>query len=421
MATDDKINTALDVLAAHGIEPLDPDFPIEEMREIGRLREGETVYSTSLDDVFGDDDDVQSEDGDGHLIDSPDERIREFARRLREIMERPESAWWPRQERPRGEWPPPEDICAWYCPIHFFGHGWGIYIREECVLHEALAIARQVDWKAAAALKLSFAATVQRLFRAAFYAMFLHEQFHHKVESLGFRLLVASGKDLYRPYKWNVYRRTFLTPACIEESLANADSYQRLDEPRYKAKLGAPFRRALRAHLRASFAAQPPGYKEGLNFLSDYLFQPALHDLQSRVKDGAIKPSTPPKHWQVSSDVIRAMMDITEEIYVVLPIWARPLFPVGTIDPRPGISTAGMVKALERGWGCQVVPGGKGSHVKLRTPKGEQIILTGNQDVLAPKIVAQAMRKVMGPQANLHSLSEFLSAERARRTPAPLP
>lgn len=421
MAMDDKITTALDVLADHNIEPLDPEFPVEEMREIGRLREGETVYSTSLDDIFGDEDDVQLEGSEGSLVDSPDERVREFVQRLREIMERPETAPWPREERLRGEWPPPENICAWYCPIHFFGHGWGIYIREECVLHEALSIAQHVDWKAVAALKLSFTATVRRLWRAAFYAMFLHEQFHHKVESLGFRLLVSSGKDLYRPYKWNVYRPTFLTPDCIEESLANADSYQRLDEPRYKGKLGGPFRKALRAHLRASFAAQPPGYKEGLNFLSDYLFQPALHNLQSRVKDGAITPTTPPKHWQVASDVIRSMMDITEEIYIVLPIWARPLFPVASIDPRPGISTAGMVKALVREWGCYVVPGGKGSHVKLHTPNGEQIILTGNQDVLAPKIVVQAMRKVVGPQANLSNLNEFLSGERPRRASVPLP
>ncbi len=420
MATDEKIITALDVLADHGIEPLDPAFPIEGMREIGRLREGETVYATSLDDVFGDEEYPQIDGDDGSVLDLGDDRVREFARRLREIMDRPGTVWRRPEDRPRVEWPPPEGICAWYCPIHFFGHGWGIYIREECVLHEALSIAWHVDWKAVAALKLSFTATVRRLLRAAFYTMFLHEQFHHKVESLGFRLLVSTGKDHYRPYKWNVYRPTFLTPNCIEESLANADSYLRLNEPRYKEKLGAPFRKALRAHLRASFASQPPGYREGLNFLADALFQPALHSLQSRVKDGAITPTTPPRHWQVSSDVIRSMMDITEEIYVVLPVGARPLFPVGSIDPRPGVSTAGMVKALERGWGCRVVPGGKGSHVKLRTPKGEQIILTGNQDVLAPKIVVQAMRKVMGPQANLASLDEFLSGERARRAPVPL-
>jgi hypothetical protein len=37
---------------------------------------------------------------------------------------------------------PPEPHCAWYCPIHFFGHGWGIYIRESCILSTAMDIAR---------------------------------------------------------------------------------------------------------------------------------------------------------------------------------------------------------------------------------------------------------------------------------------
>lgn len=149
--------------------------------------------------------------------------------------------------------------------------------------------------------------------------------------------------------------------------------------------------------------------------LPDSLFQPALHELQSRVKDGAVRPTTPRKHWQVSPDVIRSMLGVTEEIYVVLPVGARPIFPVTGIDPRPGISTAEMVKALERGWGWQRVPGGKGSHVKLRTPRGEQIILTGNQDFLAPMIVVQAMRKVMNPTATLYDLEEFRRSERSRR------
>ena len=31
----------------------------------------------------------------------------------------------------------------------------------------------------------------RQLLRSAFYVLYLHEQFHHKVESLGFRLLIA--------------------------------------------------------------------------------------------------------------------------------------------------------------------------------------------------------------------------------------
>src|SRR5215471_14833223 len=33
------------------------------------------------------------------------------------------------------------DICAWYQPIHFFGHDWGIFIKEDCVRRTGLMIA----------------------------------------------------------------------------------------------------------------------------------------------------------------------------------------------------------------------------------------------------------------------------------------
>jgi hypothetical protein len=41
---------------------------------------------------------------------------------------------------------PPEPDCAWYCPIHFCGYGWGIYIRESCIFSLAIHIAAFVNW-----------------------------------------------------------------------------------------------------------------------------------------------------------------------------------------------------------------------------------------------------------------------------------
>ena len=25
------------------------------------------------------------------------------------------------------------NICAWYCPIHYYSYDWGIYIKEDCI------------------------------------------------------------------------------------------------------------------------------------------------------------------------------------------------------------------------------------------------------------------------------------------------
>lgn len=42
--------------------------------------------------------------------------------------------------------PPPDvlDALAWYLPIHNFGYGWGIYIRESAVLQLAVAVLSRV-------------------------------------------------------------------------------------------------------------------------------------------------------------------------------------------------------------------------------------------------------------------------------------
>ena len=102
-------------------------------------------------------------------------------------------------------------------------------------------------WRAVRASPSSIA---RQLLRSAFYVFFLHEQFHHKVESLGFRLLISTGSDRYRPYKAKVYRASYLTPDCLEETLANAESYRRLGEPRYTQRVDKPIRDGLRDFLR---------------------------------------------------------------------------------------------------------------------------------------------------------------------------
>ena len=145
------------------------------------------------------------------------------------------------------------------------------------------------------------AETRQQLWRSAFYVFFLHEQFHHKVESLGLRLLISTGADCYRPYKANVYRRTFNTADCIEESLANAESHRRLSEARYRNKIAPAIREGLRRYLEWSVGLQPPGYNQGMAFLREAAYRKGLFELQSQVLDGVIPPTTPPTHWSVEN------------------------------------------------------------------------------------------------------------------------
>ena len=227
---------------------------------------------------------------------------------------------------------PPEPHCAWYYPIHYFGNSWGIYIREECILSIAIQIACCVNWRS---VNVSPHTIFWDLLRSSFYVLFLHEQFHHKVESFGFRLLVSTGTDLYRPYKRNVYRSTYLTYNCLEESLANAESYRRLNEVRYSNRVTPEIREGVRIYLKAALKKQPPGYREGIHYLSETNYRRGLYELQSRILDGTTSPTMRFENWSVAPNMIKSLANIADEIYVVLPVGRFPIFSPTTANPAP--------------------------------------------------------------------------------------
>lgn len=390
----------LDVLRHYGITPLDDDYAEIDLPGIGRIEEGEGVYSTSLAEVFGRGDDERLETPQAPWIDDP--RMLDWLGDLERVMEQGERSIT--QPRPRHKPEAPEPHCAWYCPIHFFGHGWGTYIRESCILSHALDIATFVHWPS---VRLARWAMARDLLRSAFYIFFLHEQLHHKVESLGLRLLVSTGRDRYRPYKADVYRRTFNTAGCVEESLANAESYRRLNERRYTQRLDPAILAGLRRYLKWSIPQQPPGYREGVHFLSEHLYRDGLYRLQSQVLDGKLAPSTPGAHWSVAPNMITSLADIADDIYVVLPKGGRPIFRPTNIDPGATVSSRALEGALTRHYGYQPAPGGKGSHVKLKKPGSPTIILPGNRPTVSPGVVKSVLDAVGGyPISRISDLLE---------------
>lgn len=391
---------ALDVLATYDIYPLeneDVDPP-----EIGEIHESEKVYETSIASVFGDDFGTVD---DPDIFEIDDRRILEWWSHVEQIVEDPSGELARRRrERPQT---PPEPHCAWYCPIHFFGHAWGIYIRESCILSHAIDIALFVDWRAVPNPFARRAAIARQLLRSAFYAFFLHEQFHHKVESLGFRILIATGTDRYRPYKRNVYRRTYLTRDCLEESLANAESYRRLDESRYAKRLDPAILEGMRRYLKFSIPMQPPGYAQGMNYLSKASYRNGLFRLQSQILDGLILPTTPAGHWSMAPDMITALANITKKIYVVLPQNAQPIFHPTWVTPGATVSSRALIDALTRHHGYLQASGGKGSHVKLTKLGSPQIVVPGNRAVLSPGVVKHALNAIGGyPISKLPDLLE---------------
>jgi hypothetical protein len=382
----------LNILADYHIHPGIDDAAELELPGIGAIEEGETVYSTPIDGILRDSDDA------GPLaasLDMTDDRVKQWYDQLTWILERGPHAgdvWLMERKIYSGTPEPPEPHCAWYCPIHFFGHGWGIYVREECILSHALYVAARVSWGNVKAPRTDW---VPQLLRSAFYDFVLHEFFHHKVESLGLRFLIATGQDRYRPYKSGVYRSVLNTSACLEEALANADSYRRLDETRFKTRLDPAIREALKSHLYQSFQAQPPGYAQAIHYTDNKKdFTRGLYNLQSQILHASLQPPMLPHHWAVAPNMITSLTDLTDEIYVILPSGSRPIFRPGTIDPGPTASSAELIGALTRHYGYEKVPGGKGSHVKLARSRAPTIILPGNEAVLSPGVVKQALAAI---------------------------
>jgi predicted RNA binding protein YcfA (HicA-like mRNA interferase family) len=277
--------------------------------------------------------------------------------------------------------------------MHFFGHGWGIYIREDCVLSAAMDIAVFVDWSR---VRLSSTAIARQLLRSAFYGFFLHEQFHHKVESLGLRLVVSTDSDRYRRYKAKVYRPHFGKSDCLEESLANAESLRRLDEPRYVQRIDPAIRAGLRKFLRFTIALQPPGYREGLNYVRDEDYRAGLYKLQSQILDASLTPRTPAASWSAAPKMITAVADISDSIYVVLPKGSTAIFTPTWVDPGATVSTKDVVGALTTHYGYRQVAGGKGSHVKLKKAGAPTVTLAGNRPVLSPGLVKHALDALGG-------------------------
>ena len=213
--------------------------------------------------------------------------------------------------------------CAWYNPLHFY-RNWGIYMRGPCLVRIARKIACFVDWSCMPLPKSLYLAD---LHKAAFYVLYLHEQFHHKVESFALRLLVSTSKDHYSPYSANVYQTTFLSLQCLEESIANAESYRRLSEERYRSCLHPAIYRGVRAYVKQTMPQQPPGYREGVHYLQKERHRAGVQLLQSQVQSGSLMPKIPPVHWTMAPNMMRSLKPISSRIFIVLPVGLKPLFP----------------------------------------------------------------------------------------------
>lgn len=307
----------------------------------------------------------------------------------------------------------PHYAPAWYCPAHFFGINGGIYMREDALISQMKEIALFVQPGVGA----WHPHILRELRDASFLIYWFHEQFHHKIESLGFRLLVGGGIDRYRPYKRAVYQKTFGTDDCLEEALANCQSHDRFDEAAYKKVLSLPVIEATKEFLKMSFLTASPGYRRAQDFY-DYpgrssksrRFKAELEILQTSVQEGRLAPvALKPDCWSIAPSMTRSLLNMRSSVYTVV---ARNSILPTLASPTKSTSSRTMIEALQSKYGYTLVPdAGKGSHSKLKRPDSPTIIVSHRKRMF-PKELNQIL-KTLDPNAKINDLDTFLAGKYA--------
>jgi predicted RNA binding protein YcfA (HicA-like mRNA interferase family) len=298
------------------------------------------------------------------------------------------------------------DIAAWYQPIHFFGDDWGIFIKERSIRDTALMIAHFIA--PSSVLRHTSRTWLKLLYRSALYIYFLHEQYHHKIECLGLRLHVIQRQSSYIPYHKLIYAGATGTDDQLEEALANAESYSRLNTEPYKSCIGEDVLRATRDFLAARFPVDPPGYRKASHYLTFAKFSRGENVLQAQVKELTLTPAQPADDWDLAPNLVQSFFPVTGDIWTVVPASYPSILPTleGRI-PAPVCSTKDMIKLLTRA-GYAQVDGGKGSHIKLKKPGSPTMILPGNRSELSTGVTKTALRLINHKLTELNALISSL-------------
>lgn len=282
-------------------------------------------------------------------------------------------------EASAGEWG--WDVAAWYQQLHFFGYDWGIYIKERAMIRQARYIGSFLSPQLLHQIPRSILA--KTLLRASFAAYFLHEHYHHKVECLAIRFFVVENQPRYRPYWQSVYRPALGTDDLLEEALANADAYRRLSTAPYRTWLPASVKEATQQALKMSFARAPKGYRKAIRYLTKGDFDKAENRLQSMVQESLLTPTRLSDEWNFAPHLMHSFFNVTDDLWTVVPRGKKHIVPIKAAPVRVGSSKDTLQLLQQLGYTI-VSGGGKGSHIKLKKPGRQPVIVPANRENLSP-------------------------------------
>lgn len=294
---------------------------------------------------------------------------------------------------------PAIDVLAWYQPIHFFANDWGIFIKEKALLDLAADLAPWIPGRyRASSPRTEFAS----LIRTVFAFLFLHEQYHHKVESFSIRLHIVDQRPVYPDYVARIVRSVSGTDDNLEEALANADAWRRLTDPPYKNWVPTGRRQSVKNWLEDVFHHSPPGYRRAPGLLSKATFDATEQLIQSRAQEARLTPRRGSVSDFADADhMMQSLFNLRQNIWTVVPAGSRPILPTSGVFPA--IARTRLQKYLRRtGWD-EVAGGGKGSHAKYRRD-GKMIVVPYSKDV--SRTVESSTARTLG--MSIHDLRQLV-------------
>ena len=290
------------------------------------------------------------------------------------------------------------DTCAWYSQIHFNLYDWGIKIKNTCLISIGKKIARHLPYSYKKSIK-SQPYTIRNILSnqcmlAAFHYLYLHEIYHHKVESIGIRFLITRGRDSYVRYMDNLYSKLIGSDDQLEEALATAHSLLKLNTSPYNKNILPAVMKASKDRIEKTLPYQPPGYRNAVKYLSTKSFESGEHELQSRVQEGTIrhciKRKKGPSRWKFGQDMMRGLYTLNNRIYEIVTPSSPKILPSKGAAPFVCSTTEASKACYSDGWD-KIKKGGKGSHIKMDKPGKRPIIIPGNRKSLSTGVLKNIM------------------------------
>ena len=279
--------------------------------------------------------------------------------------------------------PGPVDALAWYLPFHYYGPEWGIFIKESEVLNLAGHIKQRLGGKT------SDPRETAQLCRVALSILYLHEAFHHKVESFATRLEIARMSPVYLRYDEKVFRPLLGTDDVLEEAIACSEMISRLrSEKSFHGNVPPEIKSAAIEFLYDWIPSLPPGYRRG----ADRRLPAELGVLMSQVAHGQPGPTQPPADWDIANHMIRGLFNKNVVAHVVVPVGATPVIPWLDAARYLSLSTRRVERHITRDFGYVDTGRGKGSHHHYHCRGRAPITLPANRESLSPGVQGQVAK-----------------------------